>query len=368
MSLWSCLEKKPFTFSILLCTLLCACTASVDRESAHVWCDPGSDLCWQNPQRAGLDLDDVGLIAAEAQPYCESLVLGGYADWRVPTIDELRTLIAGYESTQPNGDCKVSFGAGTLDGLNRNCHGGTLLAGPAANGCYWKPGLTGSCDRTDVGAPARKRLETWASDRPSDDPKHWTAYVTFDTGAVGFNHNCSYADVRCVRDNIGPIPECVANDTCIDVDDYVSDPQVTADCDADVCNAGDVARVILRVPESLDTQPHQLMVFWYKEADWRMPPARPPDGGTDYNQVVAPNIDLDKPLIMTVPACTFYREKLISGEFRLFAYLQMQKGYQLVPRAGDYVWGSSEPISFPLNGNEHQANVMELDITLRLID
>ncbi|MDP6674199.1 MAG: DUF1566 domain-containing protein [Gammaproteobacteria bacterium] len=339
-----------------------------DNKSAHVWCDAETDLCWQNPQRAGLDPEDVGLTAGEAQPYCESLVLGGYADWRVPNIDELRTLIAGHEPTQPNGDCRVSVGAGTFDGLNRSCHGGTLLEGPTANGCYWKSALTGRCDRSDVAAVAGKRLETWASDRPSDDPEHWTAYVTFDTGAVGFNHNCSYADVRCVRDNAGPIPECVASGTCIDVDDYVSDPELTADCDADVCTGGDAVRVTLHVPESLEAQPHQLMVFWYKEADWRMPPARPPDGGTDYNQVLAPNIGLDKPLVMTVPACTFYREKLISGKFRLFAYLQMQKGFQPLPRAGDYVWGSSEPIRFPLNGSAHQADVAELDITLHRVD
>lgn len=361
-------QKIRMTFLAVLCGSLCACAAVNDRESAQVWCDADTDLCWQNPQRAGLDLEDIGLIAGEAQPYCESLVLGGYADWRVPNIDELRTLIAGNEPTQLNGDCKVSVGAGTSDGFDRRCHGAALLAGPAANGCYWKSALTGRCDRPDVGAVAGKRLETWASDRPSDDPEHWTAYVTFDTGGVGFNHNCSYADVRCVRDNDGRIPECVASGTCIDVDDYVSDPQVTANCDADVCAVADAVQVILHVPESLDTQPYQLMVFWYKEADWRMPPARPPDGGTDYNQVLAPNIDLDKPLAMTVPACTFYREKLISGAFRLFVYLQMHEGFQPVPRAGDYVWGSAEPIVFPLNGTTHRADVAVLDITLRRVD
>jgi len=352
----------------LSCGSLCACAEVVDRESAQVWCDADTDLCWQNPQRAGLDLDDVGLIAAEAQPYCESLVLGGYSDWRVPTIDELRTLIAGNAPTQPAGDCRVSAGAGTFDGFERICHGDKPFAGPAANGCYWKSGLTGRCDKPDVATEGGKSLETWASDRPRNDPEHWTAYVLFETGGVGFNHSCSYADVRCVRDDDGPVPECAASGTCIDVDDYVSDPQVTADCDTDVCAAGDAVQVTLRVPESLDARPYQLMVFWYKDADWRMPPVRPPDGGTDYNQVLAPNIDLDKPLTMTVPACTFYRAELINGAFRLFAFLQMREGFQPAPRAGDYVWGSAEPVMFPLNGSAHQADVAVLDITLRRMD
>ena len=42
------------------------------------------------------------------------------------------------------------------------------------------------------------------------------------------------------------------------------------------------------------------MVFWYKESDWQVPPMRPPDGGTDFNQVLKPDIDKDRPLTMRV--------------------------------------------------------------------
>ena len=337
-------------------------------QPASSWCDPTTNLCWQNPQRLGFDQTDIGLIAAEAQPYCDSLVLDGHDDWRTPSIDELRTLIAGNEGTEPGGGCAVTAGSRTGVAFNPDCHGSERFGGPAKNGCYWQDEITGSCGKTDVAAVKGKMLETWARDQASNDPDHWTAYVSFDTGGAGFNHNCSYADVRCVRDNDGQIPECAANNTCINSDNYASDPQLTALCDADVCNTSDAVEVTLHVPDELSSKAHQLMVFWYKEKDWQTPPMRPPDGGTDYNQVLKPDIDKGAPLTIKVPACTYYREELIHGEFRLWAHLQMQKRSQPMPQTGDYVWSSSAPVSFPLNGSEHEATVTQLDITLQRVE
>ena len=333
-----------------------------------VWCDPDTELCWQNPQRRGLDLNDVGLIAAEAVPYCESLVMGGFTDWRVPTVDELRTLIAGNSPSQTDGGCRVSVGSRTGDGFNPACHGSERFSGPAENGCYWKPGLKGRCDKPDLAAVKGKMLETWASDQAVNDPEHWTAYVSFDTGGVGFNHNCSYADVRCVRDNDKQVPDCAVSRNCVDIDNYESDPLLTEVCDADVCAASDALQVTLRVPEKLEAQPHQLMVFWYKEEDWQMPPLRPPDGGTDFNQVLKPRIDKGEPLTMKVPACTYYREAILSGAFRLWAHLQMENRSQPMPQSGDYVWASDTPVEFPLNGKSHQAAIAQLEIVLSPVD
>jgi hypothetical protein len=361
---------KPEFSSILptlLGSVLCAGFFLAQHASAQVWCDPATDLCWQNPQRAGMDQSDIGLIAAESRPYCESQVLDGHTDWRVPDIDEMRTLIAGNSPSQPGGGCSISVGSRTGEGFNPDCHGSKRFGGPAANGCYWKTELTGRCDKADVAAVKGKMLETWGSDQAINDPEHWTAYVSFDTAGVGFNHNCSYADVRCVRNNDGQKPECAANGSCINADNYVSNPQLTAACDADVCAVSDAIEVTLHVPDKLAVQPHQLMVFWYKEKDWRVPPARPPDGGTDYNQVLKPSIDKDNPLTIKVPACTYYREEILNGEFRLWAHLQMEKRSQPMPQPGDYMWASDKPTVFPLNGNEHKATIEKLDITLQRV-
>ena len=359
--------RREIVGVLIALTVLVLTAGTVLAEPGQIWCDPDANLCWQNPQRAGFDLQDDGLIAAEAAPYCESLVLDGYDDWRLPTIAELRSLIAGEAATEPGGTCPIAANASTRVGFDRSCHGAERLAGPTS-GCYWKSELAGRCDKPDRAAVEGKFLETWASDRASNDPEHWVAFVSFDNGSAGFNHSCSTADVRCVRDNDGVVPACIATNMCADSPDYASNPQLTATCDADLCAASDAVQVTVHLPEKLQARAYQLMVFLYKEADWQMPPQRPPDGGTDYNQLLGPDIEMDKPLTKTVPACTFYREEILNGEFRLYAFLQMGEGYRWSPIAGDYVWASEEPVVFPLNGSEHEAVATEIDITLRRVE
>ncbi len=43
-----------------------------------------------------------------AKQYCANLSEGGYSDWRLPNIDELRTTIKNCSKTEPGGQCKVS--------------------------------------------------------------------------------------------------------------------------------------------------------------------------------------------------------------------------------------------------------------------
>ncbi len=296
--------------------LLSACTIVKEPVPTQVWCDPDTALCWQSPQKDAFARTNTGLIVAEAANYCDTLALDGYTDWRLPTIDELRSIVAGNVPTQTGGACAVRAGTGTDINSNPVCHGGVPFAGPGSGGCYWKEGLAGNCDNPDPAAEGHP-LETWASDRAVDDPEQWVAYVAFETGAAGFNHSCSVADVRCVRDEEGTIPDCIATDTCQDSGPFVSRPELTAVCDADVCTGSDSLKVTLHVPAKLDGQPHQLMAFFYSEDNWSFPPARPPDGGTDYNQVMSPVIDIDRPLTMISPACTYYREDRLAGRYRL---------------------------------------------------
>ncbi len=66
----------------------------------------------------------------------------------------------------------------------------------------------------------------------------------------------------------------------------------------DICDECDQIQLTIRVPEKLTVKPAQIMAFLYEldEAEWKFPPARPPDGGTEDNQVINPDIDVDKPL------------------------------------------------------------------------
>ncbi len=61
--------------------------------------------------------------------YCKNLNEDGYSDWRLPNIDELRTLIQNHSGTQTGGTCQISEKARKLaegdrtndcDGRNRS--------------------------------------------------------------------------------------------------------------------------------------------------------------------------------------------------------------------------------------------------------
>lgn len=57
--------------------------------------------------------------------YCENLNEDGYNDWRLPNIDELRTLIKNNSETELGGTCKISEKAMKLASTDdRKCSGG----------------------------------------------------------------------------------------------------------------------------------------------------------------------------------------------------------------------------------------------------
>ncbi|NOQ86321.1 MAG: hypothetical protein GQ554_05505, partial [Deltaproteobacteria bacterium] len=81
----------------------------------------------------------------------------------------------------------------------------------------------------------------------------------------------------------------------------------------------------------------------------------------DYNQVIDPDIDLDKPLAMTVPGCTYYREECLEGDYYLYVSLRLEETMPPTVQEGDYWWGmDQEPITLEIG----QANIIELDIEL----
>ena len=59
------------------------------------------------------------------------------------------------------------------------------------------------------------------------------------------------------------------------------------------------------------------------------------------------DIDVDKPLPMIVPSCTYYREHCISGEFYLIVFLLNSEKMPPFPAEGEYAWGMvQEPMTF----------------------
>ena len=360
----------------------CECT------DYSIWCDEETGICWQDPQKDAYDLEDPGLIQPDAIRYCEELVMGGYDDWRLPDIDEMRTVIDGNPPAEAGGECPMTEGSPRDDMGNEACGPIEPCGGPGMGNCYWIPEFTGTCcdkpDPASVGHP----LEFVSSTVSSDDP-NWVACVLYDNGAVSFNHINSYADARCVRDaptpavmcQDGPPEECVPGETrqCT-ASNGKTGAQACADdglcfgpCEStaftisppitDICDQCDQIQLTIRVPEKLAVKPAQIMAFLYKydEAEWVFPPARPPDGGTEDNQVINPDIDVDKPFTMTVPACTYYRENCVAGEYFLLVYLLNEDKMPPYPVEGEYGWGMVQEI---ITLGDGPKKVIEKDIML----
>ncbi len=155
------------------------CDAAAD-DAGDVWSDPSSGLMWQEPPAAEEMAWD------RAVQYCDNLVLGGFDDWRLPTIGELRSFIRGCPDTMTGGLCGVTDRC--LNGGCRTfgCDGCGLGGGPGSRGCYWDPLVTGVCHFY------------WSSSSVSGSSSYaW--FVAFNLGNVHAGDKVYGTYVRCIR-------------------------------------------------------------------------------------------------------------------------------------------------------------------------
>ena len=74
-----------------------------DYESGLIWSSLSEDgAISENPES-----DPFLLSFTQAENYCDNLKEGGYADWHLPTIDELRTLVINCPGLETDGACKI---------------------------------------------------------------------------------------------------------------------------------------------------------------------------------------------------------------------------------------------------------------------
>lgn len=79
------------------------------------------------------------MTLAEVEAFCLSFSIAGLSDWRVPTIDEARSLAGGCAETAPGGSCPLSAASclSASCGISEDCTSCTGNAGPYQPGNYY---------------------------------------------------------------------------------------------------------------------------------------------------------------------------------------------------------------------------------------
>ena len=121
-----------------------------------------------------------------AVKYCENLSEGGYSDWRLPNIDELRTTIKNCSKTETGGECKVSERSGCLSSSCWNPKGFCYCDYKENNGGYY----------SKLGDPDSVWL--WSSST-SVNNTYYAWNVGFYNGDVSDTSKTVNLYVRCVR-------------------------------------------------------------------------------------------------------------------------------------------------------------------------
>ena len=141
-----------------------------------------NDLIWSDRSSGTMDWES-------AKQYCENLYEGGFTDWRLPNIDELRTTIKNCYKTETGGECRVSE--------ERGCLSWKYCKNQYPDSCECEPVESYSGYYSKLGD--YNGIQLWSSSPQSDYPTHaWS--VGFGKGDLP---NASYRTnnyyVRCVR-------------------------------------------------------------------------------------------------------------------------------------------------------------------------
>ncbi len=165
--------------------------SDISENAAEMVCNPDS-LCWQ------LQADFVPMTWVQAESYCASLTWGkmgrfSFTDWRLPTLDELRSLVDGCSYSETGGNCGVSEACSlcvTPTCWSRDyCDGCGDGLGPGPNHCYWQDDFGADCG-----------LWYWSATKCSDDNSQvW--YIDFQAGGMyhEWHAEVEKVTVRCVR-------------------------------------------------------------------------------------------------------------------------------------------------------------------------
>ena len=93
-----CPEYYEWSYASGMCGLSIPECSQSSGTPCH---DTTNKITWSPLSAGTMDWDS-------AVSYCDNLDMIGYTDWRLPTIDELRTLVRSCSNTQTDGACAIS--------------------------------------------------------------------------------------------------------------------------------------------------------------------------------------------------------------------------------------------------------------------
>ncbi len=160
-----------------------------DVQTDETWNDPVLGIAWQvAPTAFGVDW-------YEADDHCQNLIFAGSGGWRMPDIDEMRSIVRGCPATEPGGACQVSTSCTNWNDCSDDaCDGCERSEGPE-NGFYWPDGF--GCEDCEN---AFFWSETEGQDAGSDPFAYGIYYSSAYIGTGGKNHGFANWHVLCVSD------------------------------------------------------------------------------------------------------------------------------------------------------------------------
>ncbi len=172
------------------------------QAECDTWTDMSSGLTWLIDP--AVTTPYVGLTWTEAVEYCGALSCGGYSDWRLPTISELRSIVDGCDATENGGECGVTDECLDFDcgyaGEEYFCTGCATGVGPNS-GCYLDDNLAATCDSIPM-------LRTFWSNSPvANKPEFEVWNIEFLKGGItdASVNDDDFANARCARGEFSPV-------------------------------------------------------------------------------------------------------------------------------------------------------------------
>jgi hypothetical protein len=174
-------------------------TTGADAQCVYLDSTMGELLFWQGCPAGQIGENCTGNVENKDQvdsvTYCENLNWGGFDDWELPNIDQLRSLIRGcakneYGSSEctTTHQCSYSVDNNCTQAAN-TCLGCGNGEGPGIEGCYLPADLPGGCPMDGH----------WSSSLQSIDGAY---YLGFNGGSVLYGGPISGGNAssfRCVR-------------------------------------------------------------------------------------------------------------------------------------------------------------------------